>query len=83
MRWYLNQTVSLCEFGSVERAFSPAYQTYCFAGEAFVAYDPCGNMISLIDKGTATEVWSRAIDKNSNATIGIYNPYNMEILYAI
>ncbi|MDD4615086.1 MAG: hypothetical protein PHI40_06765 [Caldisericia bacterium] len=65
----MNQTVSLYEFGSVEEASFPAYQTYCFAGEAFVAYDPCGNMISLIDKGTATEVWSRAIDKNSYLTI--------------
>jgi hypothetical protein len=54
-------------------------QTNCFSGEAFAAYDPCGNMISLIDKATATEVWSRAIDKNSGSTIGIYNPHDLKI----
>ncbi|MDD4615088.1 MAG: hypothetical protein PHI40_06775 [Caldisericia bacterium] len=79
MRWYLNQTVSLCKFGVIERVFFAACQTNCFAGEAFAAYDPCGNMISLIDKVTATEVWSRAVDKNSDSTIWIYNPYAMEI----
>jgi hypothetical protein len=57
-------------------------QTNCFQGEAFAAYDPCGNMISLVANNTGAEVWARAVDKNSNATIGIYNLYNMEIPFS-
>ena len=38
MRWYLNQTVSLCEFGTTEKAFSPAGQVNCFQGEAYNPY---------------------------------------------
>jgi len=81
-RWYLNQTVSLCEFGTVERSFSLACQTNCFQGEALAAYDPCGNMISLVTQSTGVEAWARAIDKNSDSTIGIYNPYAMEIPFS-
>ncbi|MCK5848730.1 MAG: hypothetical protein KAH01_05985, partial [Caldisericia bacterium] len=51
----------------------------CYSGEAYCLYDPCGNLTSVIDNATSTEVWARAIDKNTNGTIGIYNPYNMEI----
>ena len=57
-------------------------QTNCFSGEALAAYDPCGNMISLVANSTGVEAWARAVDKNSNATIGIYNPYAMEIPFS-
>jgi hypothetical protein len=57
-------------------------QTNCFQGEASAIYDPCGNMISLVANSTGAEVWARAVDKNSDATIGIYNPYNMEIPFS-
>jgi YD repeat-containing protein len=51
----------------------------CYSGEASCIYDPCGNLTSLIDGATSSEVWARATDKNTNSTIAIYNPYNMEI----
>jgi hypothetical protein len=54
-------------------------QTNCFQGEAFAAYDPCGNMISLVANSTGAEVWARAVDKNSNQAIGSYNPHAIEI----
>jgi YD repeat-containing protein len=57
-------------------------QTNCFQGEASAAYDPCGNMISLVSHTTGVEVWARAVDKNSDATIGIYDPFNMEIPFS-
>jgi hypothetical protein len=57
-------------------------QTNCFQGEASAVYDPCGNMISLVANSSGAEVWARAIDKNSDSTIGIYNPYNMEIPFS-
>jgi YD repeat-containing protein len=57
-------------------------QTNCFQGEASAAYDPCGNMISLVANSTGEEVWARAVDKNSDSTIGIYNPFNMEIPFS-
>jgi len=75
----LNQTVSLYEFGAVERAFSLACQTNCFQGEALAAYDPCGNMISLVTQSTGVEAWARAIDKNSTQAIGLYNPHAVEM----
>ena len=78
----MNQAVSLYEFGAVDRSFFSTCQTNCFQGEALAAYDPCGNMISLVANSTGVEAWARAIDKNSDSTIGIYNSYNMEILYA-
>jgi hypothetical protein len=62
MRWYLNQTVSLYEFGTVERAFSPACQTNCFQGEASAAYDPCGNMISLVAQATIHPSYDQSIN---------------------
>ncbi|MDD4029273.1 MAG: hypothetical protein PHI40_02915 [Caldisericia bacterium] len=34
----MNQVVSLYEFGTVERAFSPAGQTNCFQGQAYNPY---------------------------------------------
>jgi hypothetical protein len=54
-------------------------QTNCFQGEASAAYDPCGNMISLVSHTTGVEVWAKAIDKNSTQAIGIYNPYAIEM----
>gem|GEM_PF-3572232 len=57
-------------------------QIDCFAGEASAIYDPCGNLISLVAQTTGVEVWARAVDKNSNATIGIYDPFNMEIPFS-
>jgi hypothetical protein len=62
MRWYLNQAVSLYEFGSVERLLSPACQTNCFQGEASAAYDPCGNMISLVAQSTINPSYDQPIN---------------------
>jgi YD repeat-containing protein len=52
----------------------------CYTGEASVLYDPCGNLTSLVDQATSTEVYTRAIDKHSGAVIGVYNPFDMEVL---
>jgi YD repeat-containing protein len=54
-------------------------QTNCFQGEASAAYDPCGNMISLVANSSGSEVWARAVDKNSNQAIGSYNPDAIEM----
>jgi YD repeat-containing protein len=51
----------------------------CYTGEASALYDPCGDLTSLVDQATSTEVYTRAIDKHSGAVIGIYNPFDMEI----
>ncbi len=77
----LNQTVSLYEFGTVGRAFFPGCQTNYFTGEASAAYDPCGNLISLVAQTTGAEVWARAVDKNSTQVIGSYNLYAIEMPY--
>jgi hypothetical protein len=69
------------KYSNFGKTLATACQTNCFQGEAFAAYDPCGNMISLVAQSSG-EVWARAVDKNSDATIGIYNPYNMEIPFS-
>jgi hypothetical protein len=62
MRWYLNQAVILYEFGSVERSFFATCQTNCFSGEVSAAYDPCGNMISLVAQATINPSYDQPIN---------------------
>lgn len=58
----MNQSVSLCELGTVEGAFSTACQTNCFQGEASALYDPCGNIISLVVQSTIHPSYDQPIN---------------------
>jgi hypothetical protein len=78
MRWYLNQAVILYEFGTVERAFSPACQTNCFQGEAYMHWDPCGSLTAMTD-ASGSLVASFAYDKAYSRKINEHNPYGIEI----